>query len=111
MLEDLQGAIELVIFPGVYQRVEHLLVNDSIVTITGKVDIREDEDPMILVEGIAAFVKEDKSFIGKSLYVRIPKDMGEDKQTLIRILKTSPARKVSVCWLNRQGRDSGRTEK
>ena len=92
VLEDLQGSIELVIFPSVYQRVEHLLVNDSIVTITGKVDIREDEDPMILVEGIAAFVKEDKSFIGKSVYVRIPKDMGEDKQMLIRILKTSPGK-------------------
>ncbi len=90
VLEDLQGSIELVIFPSVYQRVEHMLVNDSIVTITGKVDIREDEDPMILVEGIAAFVKEDKSFEGKSVYVRIPKDMGADKERLIRILKTSP---------------------
>ena len=97
VLEDLQGALELLIFPGVYQRVEHLLVNDSIVTVTGKVDLREDEDPMILVEAIAPFVKADSEFDGKAVYIRIPKDMGDDKERLARVLQTSPGQSsVSV---------------
>lgn len=97
MLEDLQGTIELVIFPSVYQKVEHLLVNDSIVSIKGKVDLREDEDPQILVESVAPFVKLDKRFDGKNLYVRIPKDMGESTDRLKRILMASPGdRSISV---------------
>ncbi len=89
-LEDLYGTIELIIFPSVYQKCELMLVNDTIVRVTGKVDIREDEPPMLLVEDIAPYEKEDAKFSGKKLYVRIPKDMGEDTDRLKRILKTSP---------------------
>lgn len=89
-LEDLYGTIELIIFPGVYQKCELLLVNDTIVRVTGKVDIREDEPPQLLVENIAPYEKEDAKFSGKKLYVRIPKDMGEDTERLKRILRTSP---------------------
>ncbi|MGE5494572.1 MAG: DNA polymerase III subunit alpha [Burkholderiales bacterium] len=89
-LEDLYGTIELIIFPSVYQKCELMLVNDTIVRVTGKVDIREDEPPMLLVEDIAPYEKEDAKFSGKKLYVRIPKDMGEDTERLKRILKTSP---------------------
>lgn len=89
-LEDLYGTIELIIFPGVYQKCELLLVNDTIVRVTGKVDIREGEPPQLLVENIAPYEKEDAKFSGKKLYVRIPKDMGEDTERLKRILRTSP---------------------
>ena len=97
MLEDLFGMIELIIFPNVFQRYEMLLVNDSIVCVTGKVDIRENEAPQLLVESIVPFVQPDRSMAGKRLYVRIPKDMGEGKARLKQILKTSPgSESVSV---------------
>ena len=89
-LEDLFGTIELVIFPNTFQRYELMLVNDTIVRVTGKVDIRENESPQLLVESIAPYVQQDKSFEGKRLYVRIPKDMGADKTRLKLILQTSP---------------------
>ena len=92
VLEDLQGSIEIVVFPGVYQRVEHLLINDTIVTITGKVDLRENEEPVLLVEAISPFVKEDSTLKDKTVYVRIPKDMGTDTSLLSRILMTSPGK-------------------
>ena len=90
MLEDLFGTIELIIFPNVFQRYEMMLVNDTIVRVVGKVDIREDEAPQLLVEGIIPYVQQDKSLTDKRLYVRIPKDMGGDKARLKQILKTSP---------------------
>ncbi len=92
LLEDLYGSIELVIFPGVYQRNEILLVNDTIVRVTGKVDIREGEVPQILVESISPYVKQDSSYADKKLYVRIPKDMGENTGRLKSVLKTSPGK-------------------
>jgi len=97
LLEDLYGTIELVVFPSVYQHCEHLLVDDSVVSVTGKVDIREDEAPQLLVEKIEAFVRPDPALAGKKIYVRIPKDMGSDLQLLKRVLRTSPgAQSVSV---------------
>ncbi len=64
-LEDLYGTIELIIFPGVYQKCELLLVNDTIVRVTGKVDLREDEPPQLLVESIAPYEKEDAKYSGQ----------------------------------------------
>ncbi len=89
-LEDLYGIIELIIFPSVYQKCELLLIDDTIVRVTGKVDIREEEAPQILVESILPYEQEDEKYSGKKLYVRIPKDMGGDTGRLRRILKTSP---------------------
>jgi DNA polymerase-3 subunit alpha len=90
LLEDLFGMIELVIFPAVYQKCEALLVDDTIVRVSGRVDVRENEAPQLLVESITPYVHEDARFQNKKLYVRIPKDMGGDTERLRRILATSP---------------------
>ena len=98
LLEDLYGMIELVIFPSVYQKCEALLVDDTIVHVSGRVDVREGEAPQLLVESITPYVQEDARFQGKKLYVRIPKDMGGDTERLRRILLTSPGSEpVAVC--------------
>ena len=107
LLEDLNGVIELVIFPSVYSRVEHLLVNESILRITGKVDIREGEDPQILVEAIAPYVRVEKEFNNKSLYVRIPKDMGESTERLEKVLRTSPGNQSVGVAIESTGRKFG----
>jgi len=58
------------------------------VRVSGRVDVREDEAPQLLVESISPFAYEDAQYEGKKLYVRIP--AGEDKERLRRILQTSP---------------------
>jgi len=87
LLEDLYGIIEIVIFPSVYAKCEALLVDDTIVRVSGRVDVREGEAPQLLVESVTPFNQEDAQFEGKKLYVRIPED--EDKERLCRILSTS----------------------
>ncbi len=99
LLEDLYGTIELVVFPGAFQKVENLLVDDAIVYVTGKVDIREGEAPQLLVDEIKPFVVRDEKYAGKKLFVRVPQDMGDDKVKLKQILKTSPGEEcVSVLF-------------
>lgn len=102
-LEDLYGTLELIIFPSVYQKCEHLLIDDTIVRITGKVDIREDEPPQLLVDNILPYEKEDEKYCGKKLFVRIPKDMGEDTERLKRILRTSPGSEYVTIIVEKTG--------
>lgn len=56
-LEDLYGAIEIVIFPKVLQRFKELISEDSMIIIRGRVNIREDEQPKVLCEVIEPLIK------------------------------------------------------
>ncbi len=51
-VEDTTGTVELLIFPKVYQAVAHLLKEGIVYVFTGRVNIREDEDPKILCDMI-----------------------------------------------------------
>jgi DNA polymerase-3 subunit alpha len=96
-LEDLYGTIELIVFPGVFAKVEPLLLDDTIVIVTGKVDVREGEVPMLLVEDVKPYTQPDGKYVGKRLYVRVPETLGEDMSGLRHILLSSPgSERVSV---------------
>ncbi len=51
-LEDLTGQVEGLVFPKNYQRIGHQLREDSMVLLSGRLSIREDEDPKLLVENV-----------------------------------------------------------
>ncbi len=52
-LEDLYGVTEVLVFPRVYERVSHMLGQDEAVLMTGKLSIREEEAPKLLLDGVA----------------------------------------------------------
>ena len=49
-LEDLYGATEVLVFPRVYQRLGQELEADRAVLLEGKLSVREDEAPKLLLE-------------------------------------------------------------
>ncbi len=51
-LEDLSGAIEVIVFPKVLAQYSSVLQEESAVVIEGKVSFREDEEPKILCEKV-----------------------------------------------------------
>ncbi|MDO4483515.1 MAG: OB-fold nucleic acid binding domain-containing protein [Clostridia bacterium] len=51
-LEDLTGQIECLVFPKVYERCQSQLNTDALVVLTGKLSIREEEAPKLLVERV-----------------------------------------------------------
>ena len=51
-LEDLTGTIEALIFPKVLERVTTQLVPDTAVVLAGRLSIREDEDPKLLLDAV-----------------------------------------------------------
>ncbi|MBP3541658.1 MAG: DNA polymerase III subunit alpha [Clostridia bacterium] len=51
-LEDLTGAIEGLVFPKVYEKYVHMLSVDGMVILEGKLSIREEEEPKLLVDAV-----------------------------------------------------------
>lgn len=51
-IEDLYGIIELTIFPNNYHKLKNLLIEDSMATIVGKLNIRSGEAPTVIVDEI-----------------------------------------------------------
>ena len=49
-LEDLTGQIECLVFPKVYERYQAMMAVDDIVVLCGKLSIREEEAPKLLVD-------------------------------------------------------------
>ncbi len=49
VLEDMYSSIELVIFPKALAQCAHILQNGRVVVVRGRISVREDEDPKILV--------------------------------------------------------------
>ena len=49
-LEDLAGQIECLVFPKVYEKYQAMMAVDDLVVLTGKLSIREEESPKLLVD-------------------------------------------------------------
>ena len=95
-LEDMTGTIESLVFPKILERVSTELTPDTAVVLTGRLSIREDEEPKLLLDTIeplmtnaeieqavkdgtltkaaAAPAKKDDVLPGTTLYLRLPSD-------------------------------------
>lgn len=51
-LEDFSGIIEGIIFPKTYEKLRHLVQIDQIVTVSGRLSIKEDSAPEILIDNL-----------------------------------------------------------
>ena len=70
-LEDLTGTIEVIVFPKTLDRLRHIIKEDTLVKLKGRVSIKEDELPKIICENIEGLEK----INGNKLYIRV-KDKG-----------------------------------
>ena len=50
VIEDLYAQMNAMVFPGVVERLNFVLQPDALVLLKGRVSIREEEDPMLLVD-------------------------------------------------------------
>ncbi len=61
-LEDLTGSVELVIFPDLFENLSHLLVEDNMLIVEGRTDLKEEEEIKILAESLKPLNKEKKFY-------------------------------------------------
>lgn len=57
-LEDLTGQIEGLVFPKIYERFMGELTTDALVVLSGKLSVREDESPKLLVDSVVPLTKD-----------------------------------------------------
>ena len=55
MMEDMAGSIQMLAFPNVLERCNEILQADAIVLVRGRVSVREEEDPTIILEDACLF--------------------------------------------------------
>lgn len=93
-LEDLYGSIDLTIFPNNYHRLKNLLIEDSMATIAGKLNLRSGENPTVIVNEIAPWQSKTKLLSKdekvKKLYLKF--DLNDIKlyNSIITILSSYP---------------------
>lgn len=96
-LEDLYGAMEVVLFPKVFAQFASLLQQDVPVKLTGRLDIREEQPPQILCERVETLSLSEKPAAPKSpkpapsaaprgLYLRIPGQETPQYRQVLRLL-------------------------
>jgi len=54
-VEDLYGTTEIIVFDSCYSKSQHILLDENIVLIDGKLSIREDDDVKIVANNITEF--------------------------------------------------------
>ncbi len=99
-LEDLTGEIECLVFPKVFERYQGQVQVDDMVVLTGKLSIREDEDPKLLVDTIQPLdqwqgsprrgtarpsCREMAAASPRKLYVRLKKEEMEHCREITRV--------------------------
>ncbi len=92
-LEDLYGTIEGVLYPKVYQKFANVVEVDNVVSINGKLQIRDGHEPSLMIENIAPLVsseKEEKKTEEKRQYLVINADSLDGLDDLVEILSGYP---------------------
>jgi DNA polymerase-3 subunit alpha len=91
-LEDLYGTIEVIIFPKHFEKYKSLITNDALVIITGRVSMREEEQPKVICEGMKPIskVKSEKVYIQMNDTDTINKAMAELKPLLMEHKGSTP---------------------
>ncbi len=51
-LEDLYGTVEVILFPKVFLKFSHLISDNNVIAVSGKLTIEEEKDPKILVDNV-----------------------------------------------------------
>ena len=92
-LEDLYGVTEVLVFPRVYDRVSQLLTQDTPVLMTGKLSIREEEAPKLLLDRVEPLngggeaPQPPRAAGEKRLYLKFSQDQW---QQVVEILQKTP---------------------
>lgn len=84
-VEDLYGAIEVIVFPKILEKNKDIIKEDSTILIKGRISMRESEQPKIICEEVNLLSKENiDDKIYEKVYIRLAKEekLGESLELL-----------------------------
>ena len=107
-LEDMYGVTEVLVFPKVYERVSAQLTTDEPVLMTGKLSIREEEMPKLLLDRVvplrgAVLERREEAppvhrvrSSGYKLYLKLTADK---REAVLKVLAETPGRIPVVLYM------------
>jgi len=95
VLEDMTGSVEFALFPQNYLKYSDLLQPDSLVVLSGRLNIRDEQSNTVLVDNVARLSVHGTGT--ERLYLRFDQQEQEKKEHVIRILQRFPG-SVSVLF-------------
>jgi len=72
-VEDMYGAVEVVVFNKLYEKFGSKLAADQVVIVQGKASVREDEDTKIIANDMLLYDDIPQDTAAKTLWVKVPK--------------------------------------
>lgn len=99
-LEDLSGTMEVIVFPVIYEKYRHLLNVDSKILARGRLDLREDEAPKIIVEEVSPLGKNAGS---ATLVVSLNRSEEDTLTKLGSIIKDYPGQTQVAVYVKDEG--------
>lgn len=101
-VEDDTGSIDLVVFPSIFDKTKEYWINNKVLLICGKVDIR-DEQLSIIVDAVET---NDSLKKGDTLHVVVPEGTSPDQlKELKRLISKNPGEKKVILTFLKNGRD------
>ncbi len=82
-LEDLTGQLECLVFPRIYQTYQPLLQQDQPVILNGRVSVREDEEPRVIVDSAEPLVQKAPVARQSRLYLKVRQSQRRDTELLL----------------------------
>ncbi|HPD00054.1 MAG TPA: DNA polymerase III subunit alpha [Acetivibrio sp.] len=83
-LEDLYGTMEIIVFPSIFEKYSKLIEIENIVLISGRISIKEEEQPKIICEEVSPLRKT----VSHKLYLKVNNDADSElMETVFCILK------------------------
>ncbi len=110
-LEDLYGTMEVIVFPTVLEKYGRFVENEGIVLVSGRLSVKEEEQPKIICEEIRPLLKiknrklflkvegKDESFMG-SLKSMLQYFGGSTPVLVYDPVKNSKSELERECWVN-----------
>ena len=95
-LEDLTGQVEALVFPRVYERYAHAIAVDQTVLLHGRLSVREDEPPKLLVDTVEPLIPQMNAHLNvktdaqiakespRKIYLRLRRDQMEAVAAILR---------------------------
>ncbi len=94
-VEDLYGSTEIIVFDSCFSKAQHILLDENIVIIDGRLSIREDEPVKIVANNISEFneTKGDSPLSSQNEYASAKIDLQKPKTLTLNITNTSETQK------------------
>jgi len=102
-IEDLDGIIEVILFPDVFSRYSEFISENNVVLVSGKVSVSDDQPTKVICESIIPY--NDIVYQSSTLWLKIPKETSISPEAVISILQEKRGRTPVIIY------DEGKKQK